>query len=59
MVYAVLIIALISVIELNAFFLKFILWVPPPHPINIVRLLIWWGIGMPGLREFYHWAVDK
>jgi len=45
-------------IELNAFFLKFILWIPPPHPINIARLVMWWGIGQPGMREYYQWVTD-
>jgi len=47
-----------SVVELNAFFLKFVLWIPPPHPINVGRLFLWWAIGQPGLREFYQWVTD-
>ncbi len=27
-----------SVVELNAFFLKYLLWIPPPHPINVSRI---------------------
>ncbi|KAF2073369.1 hypothetical protein CYY_005314 [Polysphondylium violaceum] len=49
---------LISVIELNAFFLKTLLWIPPPNPINIYRLLLWCLIGTPGLREYYQFATD-
>jgi phosphatidylserine synthase 2 len=37
-----LVIGVVSVVELNAFYLKTTLWLPPPHPINIVRLVIWW-----------------
>jgi len=48
----------INIIELNAFFLKFVLWIPPPHPINVARLIMWWGIGLPGVREFYQWVTD-
>ncbi|KYQ94384.1 phosphatidylserine synthase [Tieghemostelium lacteum] len=50
---------LISVIELNAFFLKTLLWIPPPNPLNIYRLLLWCLIGTPGLREYYQFATDK
>lgn len=28
-------ILIFSVVELNAFFLKYLLWIPPPHPINV------------------------
>jgi len=59
MFYVVMLITLISLIELNAFFLKYVLWIPPPHPFNVMRLILWWGIGMPGVREFYHWVTDK
>eukprot|EP01126_Amoeba_proteus_P041722 TRINITY_DN4499_c0_g1_i1.p1 TRINITY_DN4499_c0_g1~~TRINITY_DN4499_c0_g1_i1.p1 ORF type:complete len:145 (+),score=7.92 TRINITY_DN4499_c0_g1_i1:617-1051(+) len=36
-----------AVVELNCFFLKFVLWYPPPHPVVGVRLLIWFGIALP------------
>eukprot|EP01089_Gocevia_fonbrunei_P015768 TRINITY_DN4708_c0_g1_i1.p1 TRINITY_DN4708_c0_g1~~TRINITY_DN4708_c0_g1_i1.p1 ORF type:complete len:448 (-),score=75.30 TRINITY_DN4708_c0_g1_i1:178-1377(-) len=53
-----LVIVSISIVELNAFYLKFILWVPPPHPLNVGRLILWMAIGMPGLREFYQFVSD-
>lgn len=31
--------------ELNAFFLKYALWVPPENPINTYRIIIWFGAG--------------
>lgn len=48
-----------NLVELNAFFLKFVLWIPPPHPLNIIRLLIWWSIGLPGVREYYQFVTDS
>jgi len=57
-VAVLIVIAVISVVELNAFFLKYLLWIPPPHPINVVRLVIWSAIGMPGLREYYSYVTD-
>jgi len=59
MLYVIFLVFVVSVIELNAFFLKFILYVAPPHPLNTIRLFMWWGIGMPGVREYYHWIIDK
>lgn len=48
----------VSIIELNAFYLKYILWVPPPHPLNIIRLCLWMFMGLPALREYYQFVSD-
>jgi phosphatidylserine synthase 2 len=48
----------VSLIELNAFYLKYILWVPPPHPLNIIRLCLWLFMGLPALREYYQFVSD-
>ena len=45
-------------VELDAFFLKDILWVPPSSPLNVYRLVLWWVICMPGLRDFYAFTAD-
>merc|ERR1719197_1427821 len=49
----------VIVVELNGFFLKYALWIPPPHPLVIGRLLICWLLWLPGLREFYQFISDK
>merc|ERR1712137_574526 len=41
-------------IELNAFFLKFIFWVPAPHHLNLLRVIFWWLLGCAGTRELYY-----
>lgn len=43
---------LILIVEVNAFFLKFCLWIPPLNPLNSYRLLIWWLIANPAIREW-------
>jgi len=48
-----------TIIDLNAFFLKYFLWIPPPHPINAFRLIIWFLVGNPATREFYQYCFDK
>ncbi len=48
------ILASLAAIELNAFFLKFILWVPPPHSLNFWRVVFWWLLGCAGTRELYY-----
>lgn len=44
--------------ELTAFFLKFILWVPAEHDLNIVRLLLWWLMAAPATRELYLFSSE-
>ncbi|KAL0223488.1 hypothetical protein P9112_002878 [Eukaryota sp. TZLM1-RC] len=45
-------------IEINCFFLKTVLWLPPMSPFNTVRLLFWWLWGTPGLAEFYQFLIN-
>ena len=35
------IVVLCLVFELNAFFFKYVLWIPPPHLLNHIRLALW------------------
>ena len=44
--------------ELNAFFLKYILWVPPEKKLNVIRLIIWAMVGVPSLRQIYSYMTD-
>ncbi|KAI9350111.1 phosphatidyl serine synthase-domain-containing protein [Obelidium mucronatum] len=45
-------------IELNAFYLKALLWIPPPHFINITRLIVMFFFCMPATREVYQYLSD-
>ena len=47
------------VFELNAFFLKYVLWIPPPHALNHVRLALWFGIANTATREYYVFITSK
>lgn len=40
-------------LQVNAFFLKFILWVPPLNPLNTYRLLLLFALALPAVREWY------
>ncbi|KAI9148601.1 hypothetical protein H9P43_010082 [Blastocladiella emersonii ATCC 22665] len=44
--------------ELNAFYLKFILWIPPKHWLNPARLLLVFFSGIPAVREAYQYVHD-
>ena len=52
------IIFLFLICELNTFYLKFVLWVPPENPLNFVRLgfILFWGA--VGLRECFQLLDD-
>lgn len=55
---ALLLIFIMEMIELNAFFLKYVLYVPPPTPINAYRLCFWFLLSLPATREYYAYATD-
>jgi phosphatidylserine synthase 2 len=50
---------LISLIDLNFFFLKFVLYFPTTHPVCYVRTLLWVLISIPGAWELYRWSSQK
>jgi phosphatidylserine synthase 2 len=50
---------LILTVEVNAFFLKFCLWIPPLNPLNSYRLIIWWLIANPAIREYNSFLQDR
>ena len=45
--------------ELNAFYLKYILWFPPTEPLNSYRLFLHFAAGLVGIRETYRYLVDS
>ena len=47
---ALFIIVVMEIMEMNGFFLKYVLWIPPPNPLNSYRLLILWLLSLPGLQ---------
>lgn len=48
------VLGILAACELCAFFLKFILWVPAPHHLNLARVIFWWLLGCAGTRELYY-----
>eukprot|EP00842_Homolaphlyctis_polyrhiza_P006232 jgi/Hompol1/660/HPOL_004255-RA len=44
--------------ELNAFYLKYLLWIPISHPLNVYRLLFFFFMCMPAVREAYQYLSD-
>lgn len=45
--------------ELNCFYLKYLLWVPPEHPLNTYRLILLFLFALPGAREAYQYISDS
>lgn len=46
-------VAMTLAFELNAFFLKTLLWLPPPHFLNVSRLLFLWALALPAVKEYH------
>ena len=53
------VICAMNMAELDAFFLKYLLWIPPPCPLNIYRILVFCLIGPPALRQVYLYMMNK
>ncbi|KAL0478103.1 phosphatidylserine synthase [Acrasis kona] len=56
--YSIGIVIAMTIVDLNAFFLKYELWVPPSNPLNVYRLILWFFVGMPAIREYYQFVSD-
>ena len=52
------IICLLDAVQLMVFFLKFALWLPPPHWLTWGRTLLWVFFAIPACREFYEFTVS-
>ncbi|KAL4179290.1 hypothetical protein AMTRI_Chr13g86550 [Amborella trichopoda] len=46
-------------VELNTFFLKYCLWIPPRNPVIVYRLILWWLIALPTIREYNSYLQDR
>ena len=44
--------------ELNCFYLKFLLWIPPSHPLNAIRLAFIFLFALPGARDIYEYISN-
>ncbi|KAJ1979177.1 hypothetical protein H4R34_002932 [Dimargaris verticillata] len=51
------VVMVILVCELNAFYLKYLLWIPPEHPLVTYRLIIMFLFGIPSCREAYDYLM--
>ncbi|KAI7857036.1 phosphatidyl serine synthase-domain-containing protein [Circinella umbellata] len=45
--------------ELNCFYLKYLLWVPPEHPLNTYRLILMFLCALPAARDLYQYLMDS
>ena len=46
-------VTIILLFEVNHFFLKYELWVPPRNPLNTIRLSLLFLLALPGIKEYY------
>ena len=54
----VLMLALALQCELNAFYLKTLLWIPIHHPFNLSRLILYFLFSVPAVREAFQYVSD-
>lgn len=52
------VIAIFLLAELNTFYLKFVLWIPPDHYLCLSRLVFFLFIGAAGMRETFQYLDD-
>ena len=45
--------------EVNAFFMKFVLWVPPRNMLNTYRLFVFFVMVIPAVNEYYYFVSRK
>lgn len=45
--------------ELNAFYLKYLLWIPAEHPLNVYRMTMLFFCALCGTREAYQFLADR
>ncbi|KAJ2771174.1 hypothetical protein IWQ56_001890, partial [Coemansia nantahalensis] len=50
---------LILLAELNVFYLKSLLWIPPEHPLVIARLSLLFLFALPSAREYYEYYSNS
>jgi phosphatidylserine synthase 2 len=52
------VISLELICELNAFYLKYLLWIPVSSNLNVYRLLFMFLMCLPACRETYQFLTD-
>lgn len=45
-------------LDFNAFWLKHVLYIPSSSSLNVWRLIVFFGVGLPGTRQAYVYATD-
>lgn len=52
------VVAFFLIAELNAFYLKHLLWIPPNHTLNWIRIVLICFVGLMGTREVYEYYTN-
>ncbi|CAK9151288.1 unnamed protein product [Ilex paraguariensis] len=58
-IHVLFLVVMFLTVELNTFFLKFCLWIPPRNPLVVDRLVLWWLIAIPAIREYNSYLQDR
>lgn len=51
--------AVLHLVDLSNFMLKWVIWIPPSHNLLLVRIFIWAGLAAMSIREYYEYVTSK
>ena len=57
--YMIVLVILFFIAELGTFYLKFVLWIPPPHFLCLGRLIFMWLVGAVAMRESFEYLDNS
>lgn len=56
--YVIAFFVLYEIEEVSIFFWKALLWIPPPHPLVLLRSALFGLLSFPAIREYYQFMID-
>ena len=54
-IFVIFVLVIFLLAELNTFYLKYILWIPPPNILCLGRLVFIWLVGAVAMRESFEY----
>jgi len=48
-----------TLVDFNAFLIKLYLWIPTEHWFNIARMVLFYIMGIPTVRQYYFYVTDR
>ncbi|KAJ5066608.1 phosphatidylserine synthase 2 [Anaeramoeba ignava] len=58
LLYWIGLVIILELVDINSFWIKYPLWIPPNNPLVYGRLIFWGFIGLAAVREYYEFATN-